>query len=217
MRAYVVLLSLAACLCASCASVPPEAEALSAQLGRDLGRLHAAHTSLVRQHFGALRSRAEAFVGDVYRPYILRTTMEDLDLVEQIRAAARGDGDLDALDIMEIYADEALSQIETFRRSVLAPINAQEEAVLAEVDSTYGALRNANSVITAHLGSIRRVRDARRDALAELGAPEDFEERLATDLASFSNRIDELLLDARDAEEALDELPDRLRELGEQL
>ena len=210
-----IMLALAGLLCPGCASSPPEAQALSSLIGRDLGRLQASHASLVRQRFAVLRSRAETFVDDVYRPYILRTTMEDLDLVEEIQAAARGNGELDPLDVMEIYVDEALSRIEAFRRSLLAPIRDQEEAVLTELDQTYGALRDANAVITAHLASVRRLGDARSEALSGLGVPEDFEERLASGLAAFSNRVDELLLEASDAEETLEMLPARVRDLRE--
>ncbi len=215
MRIFLTWLVSAALLGSGCTSTPPEAGELSSLIGRDLGRLHASHSSLVRQRFDVLRARAEIFVDDVYRPYILRTTMEDLDLINEIQAAARGDGDLDSLDVMEIYVEEALSRIEAFRRSLLAPIRDQEEALLTELDETYAALRDANAVITAHLASERRLRGARSEAFAQLGVPEDFEERLATGLSSFSNRVDELLLEASDAEETLDELPARVRDLRE--
>lgn len=200
-------------ICAGCARLPTEAIVLSDTIGKDLSEIQSAHTGLVRRHFASMRDQADAFVDEVYRPFIIRKTMDDLNLVEEIQAAALGESDLDPLDIMEIYADEALAQIGSFRKELLQPINQQEQALLSELDASYGRLRNANAVLTAHLRSVRDVHESQAELLSDIGVAKDLRQQLSGRIADFSAEFNKLLLEARSAGDNLDQLPDRIREL----
>jgi hypothetical protein len=202
-----------AVLAAGCARVPPEAVGLSGRMGQDLATMQGAHASLVRQYFASMRDRAETFVDDVYRPYVIRATMDELDLVAELQRAVDGDSELDPLDLMEIYADEALAQIERFRDDLLEPIAAQERELLDEIDASYAALRTANAAITAHLASVSRVHDAQAELAGRAGLPDDIRERISGQAAAFSEQLGDLLARAESAESDLDDLPERIREL----
>jgi hypothetical protein len=213
-------LALAAMLTAlagACARIPPEAVDLSDRVGRDMATMHAAHSALVRQYFSSIRHRAESFIDEVYRPHIIRQTMDELDLIDELERAIDGDSELDPLDLMEIYADEALAQIERFRRDLLAPIEAQERELLTELDATYAALQTANAAVTMQLASAARVHEAQAGLAERAGLPEDVRERIAGRAAAFSERLGDLLARAESADSALDDLPERIRELRERL
>lgn len=156
---------------AACASVPPESVQLSAALGRDLPVLHAAHRETVKQYFSKLLLDVDEFVDDEYRPFIIRKTMEELNLVADIQLAARGahpDG-LDPLDLMEIFAEETIAKIQSFREEMRQPIEEQRDQVILAVDDAYMAVIRANAVLTAHLSSIRDVHAAQDEALGAVG------------------------------------------------
>lgn len=217
-RPHRILMVLLLLVTVGCARVPKEAVTLSDTIGKDLVATRTAHNAIVRQHFGAMRQNVNAFVDYTYRPFILKKTMEDLDLVTQIQAAASGRHELglDALDLMEIYVEEAISQIESFRAEMLAPISQQEATVLANLDLTYGAMINANAIITAHLRSVIKVHEAQQEALSAVGVDEDLRKTISGEVAAFSGQINELLSEARNADKKhLEELPSKLQKLVE--
>ena len=112
-------------LAAGCATTPDESIELSATIGRDLAVVHEANRNLAVMHFDHLLADVDRFVDEVYRPYIIQATMEDLDLVGELQLSLAGEHDLDALDILTIYAEETMAQIDTFRREMREPIQAQ--------------------------------------------------------------------------------------------
>ncbi|MDQ7088853.1 MAG: hypothetical protein Q9Q13_13805 [Acidobacteriota bacterium] len=160
-----------------CASVPRESVELSVTMGRDLEVVHAANRRLAVVHFDRLLRDIDVFVDTVYRPFVIRRSIDDLDLV---RLVSRTDGesvdprgaDLDALDILEVYVDDVVRRIETFRREVRAPIEEQRREVLESIDAAFDALRSANAVVTGHLASVVKVHDVQAETLAELGLGE---------------------------------------------
>lgn len=203
-------------ICA-CAQAPKEAVTLSDLVGKDLVAMRTAHTALVRQYFGSMRENVNAFVDYTYRPFIVEKTMKDLDLVKDIQAAAAGrhqDG-LDALDVMEIYVEEAIDQIQSFRAEMLAPINAQESQLLADLDRSYNAMINASATVTAHLRSITKVHEAQQQALSHLGVDPRLQERIAGQAAKLSGDVNDLLAKARAGKETLDALPEKLKAITE--
>lgn len=190
-----------------CATVPPESVILSDNIGKDIVALQSAHTQLIRQYFGSMRTNANNFVDTVYRPNIVRHTIEDLDLINMLIAASQGsDPDrLDPLDIMEIYTEEALNQISVFRTDLLKPINQQEERLLAETNQIYSAILNANSAITAHLDSVVKVHGSQSKLLGDIGLPPNLREEIAKRTMGFTQELDLTLVKLKQAEDDLNE------------
>jgi hypothetical protein len=206
-----------AILMSACAQVPKEAVSLSDLVSKDLVAMRAAHTALVRQYFGSMRENVNAFVDYTYRPFIIEKTMEDLNLIVEIKAAAGGSHPegLDPLDIMEIYVEEAMNQIQSFRVEMLAPINTQESQLLVDLDSSYGAMINASATVTAHLRSITKVHEAQQQALSHLGVDPKLQEKIAAQAAKFSGEVNDLLAKARAGDEQLEALPGKLEAITE--
>ena len=198
-----------------CAQLPNEAVTLSDQIGKDLVILQAAHKNLVNQYFAQMELEVEEFVYGVYRPYIIRDTLEELDLVNQIVLAHEGrqeDG-LDPLDLMEIYSEETIANITAFRQSLLTPIRIQRETLLAELDTTYALLIRGNAVVTEHLRSIHKINDAQMQLLEDIGITEETRNRISEGTIGLSEQITELLGKARSADVDIDALPGKITEL----
>jgi hypothetical protein len=203
-------------LAAGCATVPPESIELSATIGRDLSTVHEANRNLALMHFDHLLADVDRFVDEVYRPYIIQATMEDLDLVNELQLALAGEHDLDALDILTIYAEEITAQIDTFRKEMRAPLLDQQREVLLSLDAAFEQLQTANAVVTGHLKSIADVHDAQAEMLRHVGL-EDYRVTIAAGLAGLSNEVAELLDRARAAEADLDALPDEIEAITDRL
>ncbi len=211
-KVYVVVPVAFLALLGACASVPQESVELSATVGRDLVEAHRANRELAVRYFARMRRDVEAFVTDVYRPYVIRHTMDALNVVADIQAATKPGSDLDPVDVMEAYVTEALFQVGEFRRGLLEPIVAQEAQVLEAIDQTYQRLTYANSVVTAHLASVRKVHDVESELLRSVGAG-DMRDVLANRVAAFSVSVDGLLRDARKADSLLDQGPSKLADV----
>jgi hypothetical protein len=211
-RLAAIVLGFTAAGCLSCAQVPKEAVELSVTVGRDLAELHRANRELADRYFARMRQDVNEFVDDVYRPFVIRFTLDTLDLVEEIQRAARGENELDPLDIMEIYAEEVLLRITAFRDSMLEPIVNQERAVLDSIDAAYQRVQNASAVVTGHLASVRKVHDAQAEFLGNFG-PADLRRQVSTAVSGLSDNLADVLEVGREVQEALDEGPARFAEV----
>jgi len=194
---------------AGCATVPAESVQLSEAMGRDLETLHAAHKELAVRYFQRMHRDVDNFVENVYRPYVIRSTMADLQLIQKLQASLQPDAELGPEDVIEIYMEEAMRQIEAYRKELQAPVTEQEVQVLNAIDASHLRLENANAIVTGHLASIRKVRDAQGEFLREArlgGLPE----RTATFVTSVSDELAQVLSGAQATETELKALPARV-------
>lgn len=197
---------------AACARVPQEAVELSVTVGRDLEELHLANRELAVRFFARMRTDVEAFVDEVYRPFVIRATIDSLDLVAELIAAVARIGQpgadtlLDPVDIMEIYAEQAVIQIEAFRKSMLGPIVAQEREVLDLIDVAFQRVQNAQALVTGHLASVRKVHNAQAEFLDRVGI-RNAREQISGVLAGLSDSLGVILERGRELEAAIDGAP----------
>lgn len=198
----------------ACAQVPKESVELSVTVGRDLAEVHRAHRELGVRYFGQIKGDINAFVDDVYRPYTIKNTMRQFELVDRILAAQAPDARVDALSVMELFVTMVSEEIESYRRELLDPIEAYEQEVLTGIDDAYQKLQNANAIVTGHLASVRKVHDAQEEILERAGI-EDLRGRFVEETVFLSERVGDLLDKGRKAEERADELEETIQKLKE--
>ncbi len=206
-----ILVPVAAAL-AACAQVPKESVELSVTLGRDLAEVHRAHRELAARYFDRMSQDIEAFIAEKYRPFQIRKTMEDFRLIERIEEARRKGGRPDPLEIMELFVRRLSEQIETYRGELLGNIARQEDEVIGTIDEAYLRLQNANAIVTGHLASIRKVRDAQAELLGKRDL-EALRDRMGAKAADLSDRVNDLVERARRGEEKVDRAAEALKEL----
>ncbi len=202
----VLPLLLAALLAAGCASTPRESVELSETVGRDLAQVQAGYRQLAKLHFDHLLGDVDAFVEEEYRPFVVARSLEELDLLSDLRAALEGTGDLDPLDLLGIYVEETTAQIDSFRTALRRPVVRQREEVLERIDLAFQRLQTANAAVTGYLASVYEVHAAQDELLRTAGLG-DLRSTLASGMATVSERLEEVLERGRRAEADLDELP----------
>jgi hypothetical protein len=184
----IVIVCLASILLCGCASVPKESVELSVTVGRDLAEIHRSHRALAVLYFGTIKDDIGRFVDEVYRPYIIKSTMADFQLVESIQSYSESSDLPDPLMLLDVFVSEVTAEIESFRALLLQPIAKHETDVLLAIDESYQAVQNANAIVTGHLASIRKVHDAQEEALRMAGLG-GLREELVDETARLSNRI----------------------------
>jgi len=195
-----------------CASVPPEAVDLSRTLGQDLESAHQANRTLAELYFDNLLSQVDQFVNTAYRPYIIETTYDDLDMEAMLDEAASDSSDISVIEILSIFTEETVAQIDRFRRDLQRPIQSQRRETLGAIDRAFGQMKAANGALTDHLSSVRAVHAAQAEALEDVGLA-DYRAAIGQKLAGWSDQVQEVLEEAQKADEKLDELPARIEEI----
>lgn len=215
---------------AGCAQVPKESVELSTTVGRDVTVAHKAHRELARVLFTRMKQDVNRFVDTVYAPHQIRTAMErDAERSRSTDASVRSGSLL--LGINRAFADGATptqqaaaltgmsylvqairDDVESMRAELLKPVLDQEEQVLSAIDRNYAQIIYGNSVVTGHLASIVKVRDAQNEVLQAIGAPADFQDTLGKKLAAASEKVAGFVEKAGNSNRKLDDLVKELKE-----
>ncbi len=195
-----------------CASVPPEAVDLSRILGQDLESAHQANRFLAEMYFDNLLAQVDQFVNTAYRPYIIENTYDDLGMEAMLAEAASDSSEMSVIETLSIFTEEAVAQIDRFRRDMQRPIQSQRRETLGDIDRAFSQMKAANAALTDHLESVRAVHAAQAAALEDVGLA-DYRSAIGQKLAHWSDQVQEVLVEAQKADAKLDELPARIEEI----
>lgn len=206
---------------AGCPSTPNETVELSNVVGRDLVEVQRAHRELAIRYFAAMKGDVNDFVDNTYRPYIIQFTLDDPELrfMERFQASLQPGADPDAVDFMGTYSSFVIRRVESYRRELLAPIEAEEASLLNTLDDSYQRMLAANAAVTAHLASVIKVNDLQDELLADLNLPGLRQEiiegavQLSDGLAELIEKGTEIDRKAEDANERFAEIIDQMNQL----
>lgn len=221
-RRFIFIVLIGVLLLAACAHVPKESIELSATIGRDLATVHKAHRELAQVLFARMRHDINRFVDEVYAPFQIRNVMnrqnelarssnpEDRrkSLLLAINAAFEPDASPqlqeDILKGMSSMVRKIRDDVESMRRDLLDPLDAQEMEVMGSIDRAYQQIHYANSIVTGHLSSVVKVHEAQAELLQAIGVERDLREDVADNLARASNTIETLVEAAEKTDSMLD-------------
>lgn len=226
-----VTLATVGLLVSSCASVPKESVELSATVGRDIATVHKSHRELAQLLFIRMKKDVNRFIDDVYAPYQIRTVMDRqyelarssnpdekkksllLAINEAVKPDASDKLQSAVLKGMGSLVEKIREDVETMRKELLDPLNAQEEEVIGSIDRAYQQLHYANSIVTGHLSSVVKVHDTQTELLKEIGVERDLRKEISKNLAEASDKIAKVVESAEKADSKLEKVEERAKEL----
>jgi hypothetical protein len=203
----------------SCAQVPKESVELSATVGRDLATVYKAHRELAQVLFARMRRDINRFVDDVYAPFQINRAMirqgelanssnreeRNKSLLLAINAAFKPGASpqlqKDVLEAMGIMVRKIQNDIESMRKELLVPLEAQESEVLGSIDRSYQQLHYANSIVTGHLSSVAKVHETQAELLKAIGVERDLRKEVGRNIARASDEIADLVEAAESIED----------------
>lgn len=168
-------------LIASCVSIPKETVTLSETIGADLKVLHDSHRSMVQLYYNGIRYKVNAFIDDVYSPFVIHHVLEselikyrkgESSIYSIIEIAGKTEDKSEseeAMNVMLEFQEAAIKRINTKRNELLFPILNQETEILTAIDQSYQNTLLANSALTAYLVSVRKVKEGQNEALSIIG------------------------------------------------
>lgn len=193
---------------AGCASTPKEVVELSYTMGSDLAAVHKSYRDLVHDHFERFRAERIDYLNNTWKPAFIqdwtqkgrlvdiatgktvwsRTTKQFVDPTSGKEAEQR-------LDSVQLWASNAIAQIQKKQKQLLDPLDKDEADMLRMVDDAFMRLDRANAAITAHLNSLRKVQEVQNEALSALK------------LKDLGDKINQALIDSSErAKTGLDEI-----------
>jgi ABC-type antimicrobial peptide transport system permease subunit len=207
-------------LLTACAQVPKEAIELSATVGRDLAEIRKSHIALVDLYYDHLFDDINQFVDDVYLPFQVQQTLSDpelkKELLKAIEAASRDDAtgttQKEAMEIIESFLVGINDEVDSFKEEQLKPVKEQYHNLVTNLNQAYDQIYYANSVVTGHLASVRKVHDTQDEILAKLSLS-NFKTTVGKKLADLSDNIDNLTKKAKEKSQSIEEIIAEFKEL----
>ena len=188
---HIVIAALLIVVMVGCASVPKEVVELSYLVGEDLEAVHVSYKLLIRTHYQGLREQALIFIQNEWTPVFLKDFLNRADLVMVVKDSEP----VDVLDYVQLWAEAAIEQIEAKKKELIDPIDENERKLLELVDAAFANLMRANATITAHLNSIRKVKEINDEVLD------------AMDLRELRDNVnDNLIKSSEELKKALEEI-----------
>ncbi len=172
----------------SCASVPQEVVELSYVIGTDVEALQDSYRTLVRTHFDGLRKQADTFIDTRWKQTDLKIFIVDGGLV----AMATDDDPDEVLRGVELWTRIAIEEIDSKRHELIDPIDRIEEELIIEIDRAFGQVIRANAVVTAHLNSLREVKQV-QDEILDLVDARDLRDNITNALIDASRATDQAI------------------------
>jgi hypothetical protein len=102
----------------------------------------------------------------------------------------------EAISLMKDFVSVVYDEVEDYRKTLIDPIEKQESEVSDAIDRSYNQIIYANSIVTGHLASVRKVYDAQEEILNEFGL-ENFNNRTAQKLSDYSVSVEKILKDIK--------------------
>lgn len=198
-RGAVILICIGILL--GCAKVPKQAVQLSYILGDDITAVQTSYRLLVRQHFQNLRNQVTTFIDTRWKPVYLRDFIQNGNLVGR----ATGSDPAKVLKDVGDWAQVAIEEIESKKKELLDPIDKAESELQLSIDEAFARMTRANSTITAHLNSVRKVQ-AVQDAALEAFGLKDLRDRINNGLVEASEATQEAIDKFAQAEGVINQL-----------
>ena len=185
-----------------CASVPREVVELSYTVGRDLSAVHQTYRTLIERYFDLQRSQINTFIDMRWRPVYLQNFIKEGDLVG---LATERDPNL-VLEGVGVWVEVAIEEIEAKRSELIVPLDRLEQVLLRSVDEAFGQLVRANSLVTAHLNSLRKVQEVQDEVLGILNV-KDIRDAINDGLIKASEITESAIRRTEEAEGLLKAIP----------
>lgn len=170
MRKRVLPLILATALVlGGCASIPPEAPELSAQLGARISSLEAAHVRLLQEFFIDKRRRVDDFVQEVWIPVFAQEFFGEPRIDAVWQQVVQSQDPNDRLQFIILVGPKLQEKINRKRIELIQPLDELEVTIKNKLQWEYDQTRAINNTLTAFLYSASKVEENRKRYLDMIG------------------------------------------------
>jgi hypothetical protein len=164
-----------------CASIPPEAPELSAQLGNRISSLESAHIRLLKAFFVEKRRKVDDFVEEVWVPLFAQELFQDPRIDAVWKQVVESRDPTDRLKFIKLVGPKLQEKINSKRIDFIQPLDELEAAIQNKLKSEYDQSRAINNTLTAFLHSASKVEQNRKRYLDMIGVTDTKVEKIVNE------------------------------------
>jgi len=201
-----------------CASIPPEAPELSAQLGSRISSLEAAHVRLLHEFFLEKRRRVDDFVQETWVPIFAQEFFGDPRVDAVWKQVVQSQDPKDRLKFITLVGPKLQEKINKKRVELIQPLDELEATIKNKLKSEYDQTRAINNTLTAFLQSASKVEENRKRYLDMIGVTDKEVDKfvketdeVVSELVVAARSIEDRTKDAEKYRARINEILDKLR------
>jgi hypothetical protein len=218
MRKRMLALILATLSLEACASIPPEAPELSAQLGARVSSLEAAHVRLLEEFFLEKRRRVDEFVQEAWVPIFAQEFFRDQKIDAVWKQVVQSQDPNDRLKFITLVGPKLQEKINRKRIQLIQPLDELEVTIKNKLKLEYDQTRAINNTLTAFLQSASKLEENRKRYLDMVGITDkDVDkfvhetDRAVSQLVDASRNIEDRVKDGEQYRERIKNILEELR------
>jgi len=163
------LLLIAVLIFCGCASIPPEAPELSAQLGSRIAAMEGAHFRLLDSYFNEKRAKVDEFVQETWIPIFAKEFFEDQEMASMWNEVVASGDSRDRLRFLTMMGPKLLTLFDNKRKELIRPLDLLEQSIQAKIKAEYEGMYAVNNTLTSFLYSASKVEENRKRYLGVAG------------------------------------------------
>jgi len=218
MRKRMLALILATLFLEACASIPPEAPELSAQLGARVSSLEAAHVRLLEEFFLEKRRRVDEFVQEAWVPIFAQEFFGDQKIDAVWKQVVQSQDPNDRLKFITLVGPKLQEKINRKRIQLIQPLDELEVTIKNKLKLEYDQTKAINNTLTAFLQSASKLEENRKRYLDMVGITDkDVDkfvhetDRTVSQLVDASRNIEDRVKDGEQYLERIKKIIEELR------
>lgn len=175
-----------------CASIPPEAPELSAQLGARISSLESAHVRLLQEFFLEKKRKVDDFIQEVWVPVFAQEFFGDSRVDAMWKQVVQSQDPKDRVKFITLVGPKLQEKINRKRTELIQPLDELEAIIKNKLKSEYDQTRAINNTLTAFLQSASKVEENRKRYLDMIGITDK-------EVDKFVNETDQAISELVDA------------------
>ncbi|NMH64945.1 hypothetical protein [Shewanella salipaludis] len=189
------------CTVTACVNIPPEAPALSTELGKRLVAIEAAHLTLLQKYFEQKRQQIDSFIDKEWVPTFAAEFFATPAIAAAWNTLVQENDPNQRLAFIVKLGPKLVARINQKRAELIDPIDALERSVEAKIRADYTQAKALNNSIGSFLLSAAEVAENRDRYLAMAGVPEAKVDKL---IDNTDEAISDLLSKTQNAQQKAD-------------
>ena len=164
-----------------CASIPPEAPELSAQLGTRISSLESAHIRLVHEFFLQKKRKVDDFIQEVWVPEFAKEFFNDPRIDKVWTEVVKSQDAKERLKFITLVGPKLQEKINKKRIELIQPLDELETNITNNLKSEYDQTKAINNTLTAFLQSASKVEENRKRYLDMIGITDNTIDKFVND------------------------------------
>jgi hypothetical protein len=200
-----------------CASIPPEAPELSAELGNRISAIEVSNVTLLHRFFDMKRREVDRLIEQEWVPLFAENIFSDPIISRDWNTIVSENNKQERLKFLVKLGPKLQEEINKKRLELIKPLDVLEREIENRIRTEYSQAKAINNSLTSFLLSASKVAETRKRYLEMVGITD---EKIGEVINETDEAVSNLLVKGRDAEKrisAVEEYLGRLKTIKDKL